>query len=274
MIASVVTASFVMAGLGAFYLLVKKESKYGALFARAGVVAGVTTTLLMIFPTGDGQGKMVTEHQPVTLAAMEGLFETAKGAPMVLVGQPNTERLQLDNPIEVPDVLSFMTYKRWKAEVKGLKDFPRNVWPDNIPLLYYAYHIMVGLGTIMAAIMGLSALFLWRGRLYSSPALLWVLMLSIPFPYLATTAGWMTAELGRQPWVIYGLMRTMNGASPNVSAGNGLFSLLGFMGMYMVLGILFLFLVAREVAHGPEALVPETESHTPESKEVLAQGRI
>jgi cytochrome d ubiquinol oxidase subunit I len=274
MIASVVTASFVMAGLGAFYLLVKKESKYGALFTRVGVVAGITATFLMIFPTGDGQGKMVTEHQPVTLAAMEGLFETAKGAPMVLVGQPNTERLQLDNPIEVPDVLSFMTYKRWKAEVKGLKDFPRNVWPDNIPLLYYAYHIMVGLGTIMVAIMGLSALFLWRGRLYSSPALLWVLMLSIPFPYIATTAGWMTAELGRQPWVIYGLMRTMNGASPNVSAGNGLFSLLGFMGMYMVLGILFLFLVAREVAHGPEALVPETESHTPESKEVLAQGRI
>jgi cytochrome d ubiquinol oxidase subunit I len=118
--------------------------------------------------------------------------------------------------------------------------------------------------------MGLSALFLWRGRLYSSPTLLWALMLSIPFPYIATTAGWMTAELGRQPWVIYGLMRTMNGASPRVSAGNGLFTLLGFMGMYMVLGILFLFLVAREVAHGPEALVSQQDSHTPEGKQVLA----
>jgi cytochrome bd ubiquinol oxidase subunit I len=78
------------------------------------------------------------------------------------------------------------------------------------------------------------------------------------------------AELGRQPWVIYGLMRTMNGASPRVSAGNGLFTLLGFMGMYMVLGILFLFLVAREVAHGPEALVSPLEPHPPESKQVLA----
>jgi cytochrome d ubiquinol oxidase subunit I len=270
MIASVVTASFVMAGLGAFYLLVKKQSEYGAIFARVGVVAGVTATILMIFPTGDGQGKMVAEHQPVTLAAMEGLFETAKGAPIVLVGQPNTDRLELDNPIEVPDVLSFLTYKRWKAEVRGLKDFPQNVWPDNIPLLYYAYHIMVGLGTLMAAVMGLSALLLWRGRLYSSPALLWVLMLSIPFPYIATTAGWMTAELGRQPWVIYGLMRTMIGASPKVSSGNGLFTLLGFMGLYMVLGILFLFLVAREVAHGPDALVPQQDSHTPENNQVLA----
>jgi cytochrome d ubiquinol oxidase subunit I len=253
MTASVVTASFVMAGLGAFYLLTNKQPKYGRIFVRVGVIAGVTATILMIFPTGDAQGKMVAQHQPVTLAAMEGLFETAKGAPIALVGQPNTDRLQLDNPIEVPYVLSFLTYERWNAEVKGLKDFPQNLWPDNIPLLYYAYHIMVGLGTLMVAVMGVSVLLLWRGRLYSSAPLLWILMLSIPFPYIATTAGWMTAELGRQPWLIYGLMPTINGASPNVSAGNGLFSLLGFMGMYMVLGILFLFMVAREVGHGPEA---------------------
>jgi cytochrome d ubiquinol oxidase subunit I len=269
MTASVVTASFVMAGLGAFYLLTNKQPKYGRIFVRVGVIAGVTATILMIFPTGDAQGKMVAQHQPVTLAAMEGLFETAKGAPIVLVGQPNTDRLQLDNPIEVPYVLSFLTYKRWNAKVKGLKDFPQNLWPDNIPLLYYAYHIMVGLGTLMVAVMGLSVLFLWRRRLYSSAPLLWILMLSIPFPYIATTAGWMTAELGRQPWLIYGLMRTINGASPNVSAGNGLFSLLGFMGMYMVLGILFLFMVAREVGHGPEAAAQQVGAHTPGKTEVL-----
>jgi cytochrome d ubiquinol oxidase subunit I len=138
---------------------------------------------------------------------MEGLFETAKGAPIVLVGQPDTDRLQLDNPIEVPDVLSFLTYKRWKAEVRGLKDFPQNVWPDNIPLLYYAYHIMVGLGTLIVAVMWLSLFLLWRGRLYSRGVMLWILMLFIPFPYIATTAGWMTAELGRQPWLIYGSLR-------------------------------------------------------------------
>jgi cytochrome bd ubiquinol oxidase subunit I len=234
------------------------------------VTAGVAATILMIFPTGDGQGKMVAQNQPVTLAAMEGLFESAKGAPIVLVGQPNTDRLTLDNPIEVPDVLSFLTYRRWKAEVEGLNSFPKNVWPDNIALLYYAYHVMVGLGTLMSAVMGISVLFLWRGRLYSTPALLWILMLSIPFPYIATTAGWMTAELGRQPWLIYGVMRTMNGASPNVSAGNGLFSLLGFMGMYMVLGILFLFLVAREVGRGPEMPAHGIETQVSEKAKVLA----
>jgi cytochrome d ubiquinol oxidase subunit I len=259
MIASVVTASFVMAGLGAFYVLASKRPEYGSVFVRVGVVAGLAATLLMVFPTGDGQGKMVADNQPVTLAAMEGLFETATGAPIALVGQPDMSQLKLDNPIEVPDVLSFLTYKRWKAEVKGLKDFPQDTWPDNIPLLYYSYHIMVGLGTIMIAIMMLSAFLLWRGKLYSSRALLWTLMLSIPFPYIATTAGWMTAELGRQPWLIYGLMRTINGVSPRVSAGNGLFTLLGFMGMYMLLGILFLFLVAREIVLGPTDIVRQTE---------------
>jgi cytochrome bd ubiquinol oxidase subunit I len=278
MIASVVTASFVMAGLGAFYLLAKKSIEYGKIFVRAGVIAGLAATLLMVFPTGDGQGKMVAENQPVTLAAMEGLFETANGAPIALVGQPDMSRLKLDNPIEVPDVLSFLTYKRWKAEVKGLKDFSRDAWPDNIPLLYYSYHIMVGLGTIMVAIMTLSGFLLWRGRLYSTQALLWTLMLSIPFPYIASTAGWMTAELGRQPWLIYGLMRTIDGVSPRVSAGNGLFTLLGFMGMYMLLGILFLFLVVREIAQGPAAQgladsVRQTESVRTENNQVLLEGR-
>ena len=211
MIASVVTASFVMAGLGAFYLLMKQHEAYGRIFVRVGVVAGLAATLLMVFPTGDGQGRMVAQHQPVTLAAMEGLFETAQGAPLALVGQPDMEHLRLDNPILIPDVLSFLTYRRWKAEVQGLNEFPREAWPDNIPLLYYSYHIMVGLGTLFIAVMALSGFFLWRRRLYANRALLWTLMLSVPFPYIATTAGWMTAELGRQPWLIYGLMRTIEG---------------------------------------------------------------
>jgi cytochrome bd ubiquinol oxidase subunit I len=270
MTASVVTASFVMAGLGAFYLITERHTHYGRVFVRVGVVAGITATMLMMFPTGDGQGRMVAQHQPVTLAAMEGLFESVKGAPIVLMGQPDTDHVKLDNPVEVPHVLSLLTYKRWSAEVKGLNDFPRDQWPDNIPLLYYAYHIMVGLGTIMGAVMGLAVLFLWRGRLYSSSALLWSLMLSIPFPYIATTAGWMTAELGRQPWLIYGLMRTANGASANVSAGNGLFSLLGFMGLYMVLGILFLFLIAKEVREGPSSSARGIQQELMEKATVLA----
>jgi cytochrome d ubiquinol oxidase subunit I len=110
---------------------------------------------------------------------------------------------------------------------------------------------MVGLGTIMAAVLGVAALLLWKRRLESTRWALWILMLSFPFPYIANTAGWWTAELGRQPWLVYGLFRVTEGTSTMVSAGNGLFTLLGFAGMYFVVGLLFILLVLRAIAAGP-----------------------
>jgi cytochrome d ubiquinol oxidase subunit I len=254
MTGAVVTASFVMAATGAFYLLSGWHQQYGRTFVRLGTIAGTIASLVMLFPTGDRQGKNIARYQPLTLAAMEGLFQTTEGAPIAILGQPDTERLRLDNPFLIPRALSLLTYQRWTAQVKGLDAFPRDQWPDNIPLLYYSYHIMIGLGTIFIAIMGVSAWKLWRGRLYDSRRWLWVIMLAFPFPYIANTAGWMTAELGRQPWLVYGLMRTAGGASMQVSAGNTLFTLIGFMGMYTLLAILFLFLVYREIEHGPGLL--------------------
>jgi cytochrome d ubiquinol oxidase subunit I len=184
-------------------------------------------------------------------AAFEGLFRTERGAGLLLVGQPNMETMTIDNPLVVPRALSFLVYDRLWAQVKGLDAFPREQWPDNIPLLYYAYHIMAGLGTILAAVMALALVLLRRGRLFTTKPVLWLLMLGAPFPYIATTAGWMTAELGRQPWLVYGLLRTDEGASPLVHSGNALFTLLGFLGLYLLLGLLFLFLVAEAIKHGP-----------------------
>jgi cytochrome d ubiquinol oxidase subunit I len=240
-----------MAATGAFYLLTGAHTSSGRTFVRLGVMAGLPSAVLLLFPTGDGQGKLIARHQPLTLAAMEGLFETRQGAPIAILGQPDTEKRRLDNPLLAPRMLSFITYQRWSAEVKGLDSFPRDQWPDNLPLLFYSFHVMVGLGTLFIALMALAALQLWRGRLFETRPLLWALMLAAPFPYIANTAGWMTAELGRQPWLIYGLMRTSEGSSPGVSAGNTLFTLIGFMGLYTVLGILFLFLAWREIQHGP-----------------------
>ncbi len=254
MMGAVVTGSFAMAAVGAFYLLVKRQEAYGQTFVRVGVIAGIVSTFLMLFPTGDQQGKNIALLQPPTLAAMEGLFGTEEGAPLALIGQPDVDKQRLDNPITIPRALSFLTYQRWKARVRGLDSFPRDRWPDNIPLLYFSYHIMVGLGTIFIAVMLLSALELWRGRLFARRKLLWLLMLCAPFPYIANTAGWITAETGRQPWLIYGLMRTPEGVSPHVSGGNALFTLIGFMGMYVVLAILFLLLVYQELDRGPEAV--------------------
>ncbi|MFZ0759293.1 MAG: cytochrome ubiquinol oxidase subunit I [Candidatus Sulfotelmatobacter sp.] len=252
---AVITGAIVMASVGAFYLLWGRFEIYGRIFVRAGVITGLIFSVLQLFPTGDGQGRMVASNQPVTLAAMEALFVSQPGAPLVIIGQPNVEERKIDNPIEVPDALSFLTYRAWKAKVKGLDSFPQDLWPGNVALLYYSYHIMVGLGTIFIAIMAVAAFLLWRGKLFRARWMLWILLLALPFPYIANTAGWITAELGRQPWLVYGLMRTADGYSKMVSAGNGLFTLLGFMGMYMVLGILFLFLVRREIEHGPGAEV-------------------
>jgi cytochrome bd ubiquinol oxidase subunit I len=250
---AVVTGAFVMAAVGAFYLLWGQWVEHARIFVKTGVMAACVFSIVQIFPTGDGQGRLVATHQPVTLAAMEGLFQSQPGAPLVIIGQPNEQQGKIDNPLEVPKALSMLTYKRWNAHVQGLDAFPKQDWPGNIPLLYYSYHIMVGLGTIFVAITVVAMLLLWRRRLYDSKWMLWILMLSPPFPYIANTAGWMTAELGRQPWLVYGLMRTEDGYSKAVSAGNGLFTLLGFMGMYTVLSILFLFLVRREIETGPVA---------------------
>jgi len=252
MCASVITASFVVTAVGAFYLLSGRHLHQARLFVRLGVIAGCLASIIQLFPTGDAQGRMVARHQPTALAAMEGLFSSTEGAPLVLLGQPDVENQRLDNPLEVPRALSFLTYRRWRARVQGLDAFPRENWPDNIPLLYFSYHIMVGLGTLFIVLMLVAVFKLWRGTLFSSKAMLWLLMLALPFPYIATTAGWITAEVGRQPWLIYGLMRTVDGTSKLVSAGNGLFTLLGFMGIYTVLSILFLYLVYEQIQRGPE----------------------
>ena len=193
---------------------------------------------------------------------MEGLFETEDGAPLVIIGNPNTDTRELESTIAMPKLLSFLTSRRWDARTTGLNDIPVDEWPDSVPLVYYAYHIMVGLGTILLLIALLGVFLLWRGRLFTSKPMLWALMLAFPFTYIANIAGWVTAETGRQPWIVYGLLRTKDAASPaeSVPAGTGLFTLLGFAGLYLLVGIVFLMLIVRIVNQGPEATQLPTTS--------------
>jgi cytochrome d ubiquinol oxidase subunit I len=259
MSASVITGSFVVAAVGAFWTLLDRHPEVARVSLRVGVITGFLSCLLQLFPTGDQQGRLLARYQRPALAAMEGKFESSQRADLAIIGQPDVGRRQLENPIVVPGMLSFLAYGSFGETVTGLNDVPRDQWPDNIELLYFAYHIMVGLGTLFIALMGIAVLLLWRGKLAASRPMLWILMLAFPFPYIATTAGWMVAELGRQPWLIYGLQRTFHGASPNVSAGNVAFTTLGFTGMYFVLGLLFLYLVMREIERGPGSAAPAQE---------------
>src|SRR5260221_3405160 len=251
MIASVLTASFVVCAVAAYWSLMGIHTDHAKICLRVGVIAGLLSSVLVAFPTGDGQGKLLAQHQPIALAAAEGLFESGPYAKLAIIGQPDVKERKLENPVEVPGALSFLAYGTFGSTVKGLNDFPESEWPHSVEMLYYSYHIMVGLGTLFILVMRGSAFLLWRNKLSHARPILWILMLAVPFPYIATTAGWWTAEMGRQPWVVHGLLRTVDARSPLVNTCNLVFTTLGFAGLYLVLGILFLFQVMRELNRGP-----------------------
>ncbi|HEX4690407.1 MAG TPA: cytochrome ubiquinol oxidase subunit I [Solirubrobacteraceae bacterium] len=248
-----ISGGFGLAALGAFYLLSGRHAAFSRTCLSVGVVGALIFCVLQIFPTGDEHARMVARHQPAAFAAMEGLFPTQKGAPLVILGYPDTAQRRLETGFEMPRLLSFLTSRRWDATVRGLDDIPTSRWPT-VPLVYYAYHVMVGLGTILLLVSALAAFLLWRGKLFRSRAMLWALMLAFPLTYVANIAGWTVAETGRQPWVVYGLLRTSAGASPQsaVPTDAGVFSLLGFLGLYIMLGLLYTVLMLRVVARGPE----------------------
>jgi cytochrome bd ubiquinol oxidase subunit I len=252
-----ISGAFAVAAMGAFYTLTDRHRGFARLCLSTGVVAALLFCTLQIFPTGDEHARDVARHQPASFAAMEGLFATQRGAPLVIIGNPDVEHRRLDSAIEMPHLLSFLTSRRWDATTTGLSDIPPDQWPDSVPLVYYAYHVMVGLGTILFVVALLAAFLLWRGRLATSRPALWALMLAFPFTLVANIAGWTVAETGRQPWVVYGLQRTAAGASPasSVPSGEVIFTLLGFAGLYLVVGLLWLLFTLRILAAGPSSSV-------------------
>ncbi|HEY2805168.1 MAG TPA: cytochrome ubiquinol oxidase subunit I [Gemmatimonadales bacterium] len=255
-LAALVTAAFVVSATGAYYTLRGLHREQSRIFLTWGTAMGLGASVLVAWPTGDAQAKLVARHQEVSLAAMEGRFESGPMAPITMIGQPDVAAKRLDNPIRLPGLLSFLAYGTFHGNVRGLGAFPRELWPTEIELLYYAFHVMAGLGTLFVLLTAIGTALSWRGTLESRRWMLWALLLAFPFPFIANTAGWMTAELGRQPWLIYGILRTSDGASAVVSAGNAIFTLIGFCGLYLVLGILYLYMVSREIERGPGPAAP------------------
>jgi cytochrome d ubiquinol oxidase subunit I len=257
-----ITGAFILAAGGAFYTLLGRHLQFARICLTVGVIGALIFSTLQIFPTGDGQARQLARYQPSSFAAAEGLFETAKGAPLVIIGNPDTKRRTLQSSIEMPHFLSFLTSHRWNAVLKGLDSIPISRWPNSVPLVYYAYHIMIGLGTILFLLAVVGVLMLRRGRLFRARPMLWALMLTFPFTYIANLAGWTVAETGRQPWVVWGLQLTSQGASPekSVPAGTGIFTLLGFTGLYVLIGLLYVILQVRIVAQGPAEVEPGVPS--------------
>jgi cytochrome bd ubiquinol oxidase subunit I len=251
--ASLIAGAFLTAGISAYLILKKKETETAKKAMKIAVIFGLIVSLLEVFPFGDLHSKQVAKTQPEKFAAQQGLFETQKNAPLSLFGIPSANPPEIKMHVAIPGLLSFLTYTDVNAEVKGLKDFPQSDWPP-LFLTFTSYHGMVALGILFILIMGLSAFYLYRKTIYEKKFLLKILIWSIPLPLLACQLGWIAAEVGRQPWIVYKLMKTADAASSNVSAGEILFSIILFSLIYIFLGAIFLFILIRKIKAGPDSV--------------------
>ncbi|MDJ0784801.1 MAG: cytochrome ubiquinol oxidase subunit I [Desulfosarcinaceae bacterium] len=245
--AFVLSAFFVM-GVSAYHLLKKQHIDFFTRSFRMALVLGLVSSI-WVAVEGDQHAVHVTEVQPAKLAAMEGLWETQTRAPVVLVALPDEKNER--NLIEfgrIPGLLSLLGYHDINAEVRGLKDFPKDERPP-VLLTFLSFRVMVALGTLLP-LLCIVGWFL-RNRLVENPWFLRIMLFSIPLPYIAIQAGWVLAEVGRQPWIVYGMLKTADAASP-VAASQVLTSLVAFIAVYGLLGLAGYYLIAKKVAQGPD----------------------
>ena len=248
--ASWITCAIMIAGIAAFYVRKGLHGETAKMMLKIGVILFAITPLIQL-STGHLHAIQVIDTQPEKAAAMEGLFETTKGAPLYIAGYVD-EKNEKTRGIYIPRLLSFLYNFDFNSEIKGLKEFPRETWPP-VNIVFQAYHIMVGVG-MLAIFMGIFGAFLLvTDRLYTAKKYLFVLPFLIPLPHLAHETGWIAAEVGRQPWVIYKLMKTADAISPVVSSGQILMSLITFFVIYLLLLIMFVFLFLKIVKKGPAA---------------------
>lgn len=242
-------AGFFVIGVSAWHL--KKQGEHHSFFRKSFQLGAVFTLVmaLLVAVTGDQQGRSVAKFQPSKLAAMEGHWETSKNVPFYLWAVPDEENERNSMElIPLPGMVSFLSYGSFDAEVKGLKDFPEEDRPPVAPV-FWSFRIMVGLGGLFV-LLAIWA-FMQRKKENIDPRLLGVLPWAIPLPYVVIALGWTVAEIGRQPWIVFNLMRTKDAVSP-VDPTNILISLVAFCVVYTLLGILDIYLLAKYSRKGPE----------------------
>ncbi len=248
--AALIAGAFLMAGISAYYLLKKRHVEIFKASLKIAVIFGVIVSVLELFPLGHEHAKQVAQTQPEKFASLEGLYTSTEGAPLVMFAVPTTPPPQLHGTIEIPGLLSWLAFGNVNAKIPGINEFPA----DELPPLWFtfvAFHNMVVLGMLFILIMLWAAYSLYRKKIWENKKLLRVLLFAIPFPLFACQLGWISAEVGRQPWIVYKLLRTSDAASVTVPAGDILFSIIMFGLIYLMLGLLYIYLVVREVEHGP-----------------------
>jgi cytochrome d ubiquinol oxidase subunit I len=243
-------AAFLVLSVSAFYLLKRRHLEFAKTSMKIGLVVAVLASLGSLV-TGDMSGRVVGQYQPAKLAAMEGHFPASAPAGMYLFGWVN-EAEERTTGISLPGMLSFLLHGDTGKPVTGLAAFPREDRPPVNPV-FQTFHAMVGIGMILIGLSLLGALLWWRGTLFETRWVLWIFVFAVLLPQAANQLGWFTAEVGRQPWIVYGLMRTAAGVSPSVTTGDVLTSLVLFTLIYLALFVLFIYLLDEKIRHGPLA---------------------
>jgi len=260
-LAAFITTCFVVGGVSAIYLLKDRHREGAEQMLKLATAFAVITVPLQIF-VGDLHGLMVHEHQPVKLAAIEGHWETHRGAPLILFALPNEEKEANDFEVSVPKLGSFIITHEWNGEIRGLKEVPREERPPVAPV-FFAFRVMVGVGVLMLITALWSAL-RWRaGRLAQTKSLLRLWMCMAPAGFIAVLAGWYTTEIGRQPYVIYGLMRTAEAATA-IGASSVITSLVAFGTVYLFVFIAGSYYLLKLLRKGPQPV--EDHDRHPEDK--------
>ncbi len=253
--AAIVTGAFFVAGIAAWLLLKGRESDLARRAMRLAVAVGLVASVAELFPFGHLHARQVAHTQPEKFAAIEGLYTSQSAAPIVLFAYPVSPPPQLKAKVEIRGLLSWMAFGDINAPIRGIADFPPGDRPP-LWLTFVSFHNMVVLGVYFIAAMAWAAWRLKGGRLWGDRRFLALLVISIPLPLAACQLGWMAAEVGRQPWIVYGLLRTADAVSAALPAGDVLFSLVVFAVLYLLLGALYVFLLAREIRHGPPDSAP------------------
>lgn len=252
-LAAWLTGAFMVLSIGAYYVLKDKFRDFGVRSMKIALAFATVTIILQVF-SGDDSARGVAENQPLKLAAMEGLFHTQAHAPLSLIGWVDVDARKV-NGLEIPGLLSFLVYHDTSKVVKGLNDFPEKNWPK-VKWVYVCYRLMLMMAGIIVLLCGVGMYLWWRKELCNTDKwyvrwYLWGLVFGVAAPQIANQAGWFTAELGRQPWIVYGILRTSDALSKSVTAGQILFSIILFLIVYSLLFVLFVYLLHQKIQHGP-----------------------
>lgn len=241
--------AFLVISISAWYLLKSRHLELATRSLKIGLVAACLGSVGQLI-SGDLNARMIARYQPAKLAAFEGIYKAHAPASLSIMGWTNSKTQTVEG-IKMHDMLSWLLYFNPKHAVIGLDQFKRSDWPPVNPV-FQSYHLMVGIGMGLIFVSLLGVFFWWRGSLHKQRWLLWIFVFSVAGPELANELGWFSAEVGRQPWIVYGILRTSQGVSPHLPAGQVLASIIMFGLVYLMLGVLFIFLLNRKIQHGPQ----------------------